>query len=577
MLQSKTRIVAAAALGILLIGTIAFLRNPDQKINPVRAERGRSPILLIGIDAGSWDTIQKLVDEKKVPNFERLVREGAAGYMSSFLYRELIRGHKDYFSPIVWTSIATGKMPKKHGVEDFILPLPSDVVARMVPDAQNGYAQIELPRLPDDRMDLVVRIKSLHQGKKKVSIYLDSTALQDIEIDSEWNVYRIPIETASTASSNQLQFYYKVEEGLVGRPLAEVNYVRLYDKYGSELLDLNPLREKELYRKGWSIEIPEGRTIASSYHLRAKTLWEILSDYNQRVAVVGWWASWPATKVNGYVASSHVGYHGHRMKRLDGPWLDAIEHLTYPPEYLEDIKKMMFPPESLDDEIRKKFYGIDQCSCIGSTQNEIFRNFYWQDVLFEKLTLDLLKTKGPFDLTAVYFRGVDASGHQFLRFQNPEYLKDCTGCDVAQLPLIVENYYIYMDEVIGRLIDAAPPDTTTVIATDHGQGLQGHKGIHRNNGFIILHGPQIKRHIIQQASVLDVTPTILYLLGLPVAQDMDGKVVLEALQPQFVTERPIALIPTFENRMAESEKREIVDSQANQEELENMKALGYIQ
>src|SRR5439155_1392235 len=42
---------------------------------------------------------------------------------------------------------------------------------------------------------------------------------------------------------------------------------------------------------------------------RVKAIWNILSDAGRRVAVVGWWATWPAETVRGTIVSDHVCYH----------------------------------------------------------------------------------------------------------------------------------------------------------------------------------------------------------------------------------------------------------------------------
>jgi hypothetical protein len=46
--------------------------------------------------------------------------------------------------------------------------------------------------------------------------------------------------------------------------------------------------------------------------------------------------------------------------------------------------------------------------------------------------------------------------------------------------------------------------------------------------------------------VVDVTPTILYFLGLPIGRDMDGYARTDLFQPSFTAEHPITSIPTYE-------------------------------
>jgi hypothetical protein len=51
---------------------------------------------------------------------------------------------------------------------------------------------------------------------------------------------------------------------------------------------------------------------------------------------------------------------------------------------------------------------------------------------------------------------------------------------------------------------------------------------------------------LRRASVVDVTPTVLYFLGLSIGRDMDGFARTDLFQPSFTQERPITFIPTYE-------------------------------
>ena len=74
-----------------------------------------SKILLIGWDAADWKVIHRLVDSGKMPNMAKFIEDGVIGNLAT-LYPEL--------SPMLWTSIATGKRPFKHGILGFIEPDP---------------------------------------------------------------------------------------------------------------------------------------------------------------------------------------------------------------------------------------------------------------------------------------------------------------------------------------------------------------------------------------------------------------------------------------------------------------------
>lgn len=72
-------------------------------------------MLLIGWDGADWKVIHPLLDAGKMPNLERMVRDGVMGNLATL--------HPD-LSPMLWTSIATGKRPFKHGIHGFTEPDP---------------------------------------------------------------------------------------------------------------------------------------------------------------------------------------------------------------------------------------------------------------------------------------------------------------------------------------------------------------------------------------------------------------------------------------------------------------------
>jgi predicted AlkP superfamily phosphohydrolase/phosphomutase len=572
MIRFRVKIFAAFTIASLLIGTYLFCSK--------REGGSTNRVVLIGIDAGDWEILNRLVKDGKMPHFKKLMNEGSSGRLNSIAWRQLIYGSKGYYSPIVWATIATGKSPAKHGIEDFTLPLPSRLVATLVPATETGYASIQLPEISRSLSWILIKAKSASpDGSSSLDLYLNQTFLKQIKLGKTWQMFHITIPPAAIADSNELHFYYQINKADVGKPADEFNYIRLYDSNQEELSDLHFLRDKALYKEGWQLKAPDIMTTASSFHFRASTLWDILSQQKQKVAVIGWWSTYPATHVNGFLISSHVGHQGRIMKGTDGNnWFTKLKRLTYPEEYLNEVKKQIFLPNSIDSEIVRRFYDLGRCSCIGSKQDYLFKSFYWQDRLFETLGIDLLKTKGPFDFFAIYFRGVDTAGHQFLQFTDEsEALKNCTGCDVNRLSEIVNNYYIYMDEAVGKVIQYNDPNTVTLIVTDHGQYSSGSHGNHRNNGFVVLHGTPIRRHNMIKANVVDVAPTVLYLLGVPVAQDMDGSVMLEAFDPNYLSKHPVKMTGTYESPERQEKKAEVIDQQRDEQELEELKALGYIQ
>lgn len=77
-----------------------------------RGNRGGSPkLVLVGMDALTWDIMDPLLARGRLPHFQKLIQRGAHG--------ELQTMRSTYISASIWTTILTGKHPKHHGIEGF--------------------------------------------------------------------------------------------------------------------------------------------------------------------------------------------------------------------------------------------------------------------------------------------------------------------------------------------------------------------------------------------------------------------------------------------------------------------------
>ena len=83
----------------------------------------RPKTLLVGWDAADWNMIRPLLAAGEMPNLARLIAGGVSGNLAT-IYPP--------FSPMLWTSIATGKRPGKHGIHGFIEPDPGGAGVRPV-------------------------------------------------------------------------------------------------------------------------------------------------------------------------------------------------------------------------------------------------------------------------------------------------------------------------------------------------------------------------------------------------------------------------------------------------------------
>ena len=79
-------------------------------------------------------------------------------------------------------------------------------------------------------------------------------------------------------------------------------------------------------------------------------------------------------------------------------------------------------------------------------------------------------------------------------------------------------------------------------------GLPGHHGPNvpeAHIGILSITGPGVRRRARLEASVLDVAPTLAYLMNIPVAENLPGRVLEEAILPAQLERYPIQTVPTW--------------------------------
>ena len=70
-------------------------------------------LMLVGWDAADWKVINPLIESGRMPNLKRMIENGVAGNLTTL---------SPVLSPMLWTSISTGKRPFKHGIYGFTEP-----------------------------------------------------------------------------------------------------------------------------------------------------------------------------------------------------------------------------------------------------------------------------------------------------------------------------------------------------------------------------------------------------------------------------------------------------------------------
>ena len=426
-----------AALGLLAALCLLTLSCAGTDTAPVERR-----VLLLGVDGLEWDILGPMMETGRLPNLSRLVAEGAWGEVRSLEYLE---------SPMIWTSISTGKIPEKHGI--------------------SGYT-----------------------------------------------------------------------------------------------------------RKPWSKR--DGVVLTADYR-EARTVWDILGEQGYTAGVTMWLVTWPAEPVNGYLVSDYVKFDWDSGGQ--GP-----EDTTFPPELIDEIKGMVVRRDDVPDERAAEFIvggmpdGDEFDARIGA-----LKSFIAVDETARAIGLHLAETR-PTDLTAVYLAGVDLVCHQFWVDAFPGTGEPVSEEESRLFGEVIERYYQDADRVIGEFLEFADENTTVIVTSDHGHSGPKPKGdkyavgiaMHDPSGFIAFWGKDIAGGTeLAEPSVLDITPTILALYGLPVGEDMDGRVLTEAMAPEFLAALETSSVTTYEtgerSRLGEEEAG--AESPVDGQVKEQLRSLGYIE
>lgn len=326
------------------------------------------------------------------------------------------------------------------------------------------------------------------------------------------------------------------------------------------------------------------KTPFTSNQRKTKTLWNILSERNKTVQIVGWFTTWPAEKVNGVMVTDYTTHSS--WEELLGD--DVNTTLTYPPELLEKILTYIRSPESLKLQEVKTFMNISKREFMSLVSQDFhitdklaqFRTSYLSDQSYAAISLYLTKTHLA-DFTAIYLNGLDPVEHFFWHYQEPQFFQPIPKEEMAKYGHTIENYYRFLDKKVGQFIEVSGDEPTVIIISDHGMKATGElpwSGQHVETappGIIIMNGPNINKGVwLTKATIFDIAPTIIYLMGFPVGEDMDGTILVDAFDPNFINRYPVKYIPSYDYDFDYSSIPQ--ESKINEVLKEKFRSLGYI-
>ena len=294
-----------------------------------------------------------------------------------------------------------------------------------------------------------------------------------------------------------------------------------------------------LVRFGFLVEEPH-----TSATLRTRTLWSILSTLGISVGVVNWPLTHPAPVVRGYLVS------------------DTFAHLASTASGLEDSSSVYPADVQAAAAAALDAAASDDLPVVPASIGAGHETPGRRDRAYERIAETLARQR-PTQVTIVRYQSLDPIGHYFLRYAVPAEFGDVPEDERRRLGTVLERHYNVIDAAIGRAIAALGPDDLLLVVSGYGMeplslekrviekviGDPDVSGTHERapDGFVMAYGASVARsRLLSRASVVDVVPTILYFLGLPIGRDMDGYARTDVFQRTFTEERPITFIPTYD-------------------------------
>lgn len=506
----------------------------------------KQKVIIIGIDGGTWSVIDPLIEKGQLPAFQYLKEHGAWASPKSL---------DPPLTPIVWTSIASGKDKEKHGILDFF-NTSHDVRVKRIWDIleERGY-KIGLheypvtwpPRecngfiIPDNfarddstHPEDLSFIKELAIGEKnerpiglRQKLRLVYKAIHfGCSRNTLWRIFKYDLR-------KRLPFFTFLDNYYMSRMIKLYLYsdlfIKLYNKYKPDFSVTYFNQPDALGHRFWKHMDPEGFDVPKKelkrYKDVVKNSYIAIDKQIQRLM-----RSIPENSVIVIVSD-----HGFK-KTFTNPYGKALR------VRIEDLSNALKISEDIVGVNIHKF--------------TYFRSRKSKPSEREKDRKDLIQKLHLFQQTE--------SGQKiFDIIEDKEWVivSPISTIDIRpQTPLCTQDGVSYM---YGDFIE----DTYVEFSGDHDE-----------YGIFIMNGKSIKSNFeIKEASVLDISPTLLSVLGFPVGRDMDGRVMIEAIKDDHLQKHNVQYIDSWDGE----EKRKLGPPQHLSAEEEDklkkrLKDLGYL-
>jgi predicted AlkP superfamily phosphohydrolase/phosphomutase len=551
---------------------------------------------VVGLDGATFDLLRPWADQGQLPTIKRLMKEGAWGELRSTI---------PPMTAPAWTSFATGKNPGKHGLYDWIYrhrdsyqvsPVTAEQIGEptiwsLLSEAGRRVCVINVPMTYPPRPVNGLLVSGMPAPSTTVPITYPKTLLTEIErATGEYLLYPDPGQAYSDAGVDAfLQRLYDTTE----RRLQVLNLLRAREDWNFLMLVLNGT--DAVQHAMWKYMSPDhplhnparagkyGSAILDYYRYVDRALGQIVDSLDQETVL--------AIMSDHGFGPFHAFIHVNNWLRQQG-WLKlkhtpltmlkaVMFHLGFSPMRIYDVLMRLGLGRLKREVVRGKGQGL---------LKTLFLSF--NEVDWSKTQAYSLGNVGQIfvNVRDREPQGVVAPGAEYeaLRDEIIARLEELRNPQTGELA--VEEIYRREEIYSGLALDRAADILFLPTRMEYfGFGeyefgsnqvieamQRGISGTHRMNGVLVLYGEPIKPDTLMKgASLVDLAPTLLHLMGEPVPTDMDGRVLTDVLQPPLAAPTSIQYVTPGDGGRAQLDDEELCEKD-REAIFERLRSLGYV-
>jgi predicted AlkP superfamily phosphohydrolase/phosphomutase len=291
---------------------------------------------------------------------------------------------------------------------------------------------------------------------------------------------------------------------------------------------------------------------------RRRALWNVLDAFGVPSGIVRVWGTHPPETVKGFVLSPYF----HAMRRDPERAAGAL----HPRDLLDEVRARVVESGDLDPALLRELASPEapgDAPLADPLVRRLAEHSLAPDLTYQRAA-DVLRLAYDPPLLVVAFHGYDLAGHAFFRYAHPEAFGNVSAEDQRRYGRVLSGYAGLLGRWAGEVEKGLRPGDVLLVVSGHGleptplwrrlvgilTGAEPDAASHAGAppGLLMAVGDGIQPGAtVSGASVVDVAPTILYLMGLPVARDMDGRVLAELVTPAFAADNPLTFIPSYES------------------------------